>query len=88
LIRIRIFNFVYLLNRDKGLIISAWQALFEGTTAIKYWVEGAKKGFWRVLVLEDDLFHPPPQGWGEALYICCLPAGHSEHWCNCDFECS
>jgi hypothetical protein len=51
------------------------QALFEGTTAIKYWVEGGKKGFWRVLVLEEDLFHPPPEGWGQALYICCLPAG-------------
>lgn len=55
-----------------------FQALFEGTTAMKFWVdeeEGVKKGFWRVLVLEDELFHPPPQGWGLALYICCLPAG-------------
>ena len=46
-------------------------ALFEGTSAIKYRVNSSKT--WRALILEEDLYHPPEDGWGDRLYTCAQP---------------
>ena len=46
-------------------------ALFEGTSAIKYRVNSSKT--WRALILEEELYHPPEDGWGERLYTCAQP---------------
>lgn len=46
-------------------------ALFEGTSAIKYRMKSSKT--WRALVLEEELYHPPEDGWGDRLYTCAQP---------------
>ena len=46
-------------------------ALFGGTSAIKYRVSGS--GVWRALLLEEELYHPPEDGWGERTYTCTRP---------------
>jgi len=46
-------------------------ALFEGTSAIKYRVNSSKT--WRALILEEELYHPPEDGWGDRLYTCAQP---------------
>lgn len=50
------------------------KALYEGTSAIKYRVTTNSKT-WRALLLEDDLFHPPEDGWGDRVYTCTQPQG-------------
>jgi hypothetical protein len=50
------------------------KALYEGTSAIKYRVTPTSKT-WRALLLEDDLFHPPEDGWGDRVYTCTQPQG-------------
>jgi len=50
------------------------KALYEGTSAIKYRVTSSSKT-WRALLLEDDLFHPPEDGWGDRVYTCTQPQG-------------
>lgn len=50
------------------------KALYEGTSAIKYRVTTTSKT-WRALLLEDDLFHPPEDGWGDRVYTCTQPQG-------------
>jgi len=50
------------------------KALYEGTSAIKYRVTTSSKT-WRALLLEDDLFHPPEDGWGDRVYTCTQPQG-------------
>ena len=46
-------------------------ALFGGTSAIKDRVSGS--GVWRALLLEEELYHPPEDGWGERTYTCTRP---------------
>ena len=48
--------------------------MYEGTSAIKYRVTANSKT-WRALLLEDDLFHPPEDGWGDRIYTCTQPQG-------------
>lgn len=50
------------------------KALYEGTSAIKFRVSPTSKT-WRALLLEDDLFHPPEDGWGDRIYTCTQPQG-------------
>jgi len=30
---------------------------------------------WRSLILEQDVFYPPEDGWGERIYLSSFPAG-------------
>ena len=30
-------------------------------------------GVWRALLLEEELYHPPEEGWGERTYTCTRP---------------
>eukprot|EP00092_Neocalanus_flemingeri_P040368 GFUD01043966.1.p1 GENE.GFUD01043966.1~~GFUD01043966.1.p1 ORF type:complete len:1978 (-),score=498.59 GFUD01043966.1:399-6332(-) len=50
------------------------KALYEGTSAIKFRVSASSKT-WRALLMEDDLFHPPEDGWGDRIYTCTQPQG-------------
>ena len=34
-------------------------------------VEGRRT--WRALLLEDELFHAPEEGWGDRVYLCTKP---------------
>ena len=45
--------------------------MFTGTSAIKYRVNSSKT--WRALLLEEEVFHPPEDGWGERVYTCAQP---------------
>jgi len=50
------------------------KALYEGTSAIKFRVTPNSKT-WRALLLEEDVFHPPEEGWGDRVYTCTQPQG-------------
>ena len=47
-------------------------ALFGGTSAIKYKVTSSGKT-WRALLLEDEVYHPPEDGWSDRVYTCTQP---------------
>ena len=47
------------------------KALFDGTSAMKFRVEGRRT--WRALLLEAELYHAPEDGWGERVYLCTAP---------------
>jgi len=61
-------------NSDGLLPQMTVKALYEGTSAMKYRVNGNSKT-WRALLLEDELFHPPEDGWGDRVYTCTQPQG-------------
>jgi len=47
-------------------------ALFGGTSAIKYKVSSGG-ATWRALLLEDEVYHPPEDGWSDRVYTCAQP---------------
>ena len=47
------------------LPLSLVQKQYPDTTAITYRLAG---GHWRMLILENDHFHPPEEGWGDRVY--------------------
>jgi len=62
-------------TNSQGLLPqSTVKALYEGTSAIKYRVTATSKS-WRTLLLEEDLYHPPEDGWGDRIYHCTIPQG-------------
>ena len=58
-------------NSEGLLPMQTVKALFDGTSAIKYRVEGRRT--WRALLLEAELYHSPEDGWGERVYLCTAP---------------
>lgn len=50
------------------------QALFNGISGLKYRMPGTPR-IWRSLILEQDVFYPPEDGWGERIYLSSFPAG-------------
>ena len=58
-------------NSDGLLPMQTVKALFDGTSAIKFRVEGRRT--WRALLLEAELYHAPEDGWGERVYLCTAP---------------
>merc|ERR1719283_935 len=48
------------------------KALYEGTSAIKYRVSSGG-ATWRALLLEDEVYHPPEDGWSDRVYTCAQP---------------
>ena len=59
-------------NSDGLLPQMTVTALFGGTSAIKYKVTSTGKT-WRALLLEDELYHPPEDGWSDRVYTCTQP---------------
>ena len=51
-----------------------YQALFNGISALKYRMPGPQR-IWRSLILEQDVFFPPEDGWGDRVYLSSFPAG-------------
>ena len=58
-------------NSDGLLPMQTVKALFDGTSAMKFRVEGRRT--WRALLLEAELYHAPEDGWGERVYLCTAP---------------
>ena len=58
-------------NSEGLLPMQTVKALFDGTSAMKYRVEGRRT--WRALLLEAELYHAPEDGWGERVYLCTAP---------------
>ena len=48
-------------------------ALFGGTSALKYKLGSGGKSCWRALLLEDEVYHPPDDGWADRVYTCTQP---------------
>ena len=63
-------------NSEGLLPMQTVKALFDGTSAIKYRVEGRRT--WRALLLEAELYHSPEDGWGERVYLCTAPQVRSQ----------
>ena len=53
------------------MILNNIDKFVSGTSAIKYRVNSSKT--WRALLLEEEVYHPPDDGWGERLYTCAQP---------------
>ena len=53
------------------MILNNIDKFFSGTSAIKYRVNSSKT--WRALLLEEEVYHPPDDGWGERVYTCAQP---------------
>ena len=65
-------------NSEGLLPMQTVKALFDGTSAIKYRVEGRRT--WRALLLEAELYHAPEDGWGERVYLCTAPQVHQKEF--------
>jgi len=60
-------------TNSQGLLPqSTVKALYEGTSAIKW---KTPSNTWRSLLLEEDLYHPPEDGWRDRIYHCTIPQG-------------